>query len=188
MSQTVFLSGSRRLGRLNDKIRERLENVLAKHLHVVVGDANGADKAFQSYLAQKVYPHVTVYCSKGRCRNNLGNWDVESVAVPAGATGRDFYTLKDVAMADTADCGLVLWDGESIGTINNILELLQRGKIAVVYFSPEQQFATLKSGGDLLRLLQHLNPENLAQIRMKAGLDQKLRQLEQRRFAQLELI
>lgn len=188
MSQTVFLSGSRRLGRLNSKIRERLENILAKHLHVVVGDANGADKAFQSFLSQKLYPNVTVFCSKGRCRNNLGNWGVESVAVPSGTTGRDFYTLKDLAMAETADCGLVLWDGESIGTINNILELLQRGKIAVVYFSPEQQFATLKSGDDLTRLLQHVDRDNLAEIKKKTGLEHKLRQLEQRRVSQLELI
>lgn len=188
MSQTVFLSGSRRLGRLNGKIRERLDNILTKHLHVVVGDANGADKAFQSYLAQMVYPNVTVFCSKGRCRNNLGNWQIESVAVPPGTTGRDFYTLKDVAMAEMADCGLVLWDGESIGTINNILELLQRGKIAVVYFSPEQQFATLKSGNDLLALLQHVEPNELAEIRKKTSLDHKLRRLEQRRSSQLELI
>lgn len=188
MAQKVFLSGSRRLGRLNAKIRERLDNILSKHLHVVVGDANGADKAFQAYLAQRVYPHVTVFCSNGRCRNNLGEWEVESVAVPPRTTGRDFYTFKDVAMAENADCGLVLWDGESIGAINNVLELLQRGKIAVVYFSPEQQFATLKSGDDLLRLLQHVDPENLTEIRKKAGLDHKLRQLQPRRASQLELI
>jgi hypothetical protein len=188
MSHTVFLSGSRRLGRLNGKIRERVDNILSKHLRVVVGDANGADKAFQSYLAEKVYPHVTVFCSEGRCRNNIGEWEVERVAVPPGTKGREFYTLKDVAMASTADCGLVLWDGESVGTINNILELLQRGKIAVVYFSPEQQFATLKSGSDLLRLLQHVDSENLAQIQRKVGLSQKLRQLDQKRHSQLELI
>lgn len=96
--------------------------------------------------------------------------------------------IKDLAMAETADCGLVLWDGESIGTINNILELLQRGKIAVVYFSPEQQFATLKSGDDLTRLLQHVDRDNLAEIKKKTGLEHKLRQLEQRRVSQLELI
>lgn len=188
MSQTVFLSGSRRLGRLNDKIRERLDNILAKHLRVVVGDANGADKAFQSYLAERVYRNVTVFCSEGRCRNNLGNWGVESVSVPPGKAGRDFYTIKDIAMADSADCGLVLWDGESIGTINNILELLERDKLAVVYFSPEQQFTTLKSADDLRRLLQHVEPHNLSKIGKKTGLDQRVRLMDHRRSAQLELI
>ena len=43
-------------------------------------------------------------------------------------------------MASIADSGFVLWDGKSIGSINNVHELLKNGKNAVVYFSPKQQF------------------------------------------------
>ena len=45
---TVFLSGSRHLSRINDKIRGRLENMTTGGLHIIVGDANGADKVMQT--------------------------------------------------------------------------------------------------------------------------------------------
>jgi hypothetical protein len=48
-----------------------------------------------------------------------------------------YHTAKDLAMAESADCGFMLWDGLSKGTLNNILNLLERGKKSVVYFSLE---------------------------------------------------
>jgi hypothetical protein len=35
--------------------------------HILVGDANGADKAVQRYLADKSSPNVLVHCMKDRC-------------------------------------------------------------------------------------------------------------------------
>jgi hypothetical protein len=66
MTYTVFLSGSRKISRLNDEIRLRLKTIISKEFEVVVGDANGADKALQSYLADINYEHVTVFCA-GDC-------------------------------------------------------------------------------------------------------------------------
>jgi hypothetical protein len=177
VTATIFLSGSRKISRLNDRIRNRIDNVLAKRFHVVVGDANGADKAVQAYLAEKQYLAVTVYCARGQCRNNIGRWIEKAVPVPPGLTGRDFYTQKDVAMAEDADYGLVLWDGKSVGSINNVLELLKRGKIAVVYLSPKQEFATLKQPEDLTKLLADCDPVDREDIRKKTSLDKKLRQI-----------
>ena len=65
MTTTVFLSGSRNISRLNDAIRMRLQTITDKGFHVVVGDANGADKAIQSYLATMQYANVTVFCVGG---------------------------------------------------------------------------------------------------------------------------
>ena len=42
---TIFLSGSRRLSRINLAIHKHLENMISCGLHIIVGDANGADKA-----------------------------------------------------------------------------------------------------------------------------------------------
>jgi hypothetical protein len=177
MSETVFLSGSRKLSRLNDRVRARIDNVLVKGLRVVVGDANGADKALQSYLAEKQYRTVTVFCAQGRCRNNVGGWEERAVPVPAGVTGRDFYTTKDIAMAEEADYGFVLWDGKSVGSINNVLALLKRGKMVVVYVSPRQAFWTVKGPADVEVLIGECDPEDREEIQRKAGLGRKLRDI-----------
>ncbi|RUV41155.1 putative addiction module antidote protein, partial [Mesorhizobium sp. M5C.F.Ca.IN.020.29.1.1] len=74
---TVFVGGSRHVSRLPSQVKERLDNVRKSGLRVVVGDANGADKAVQKYLVETSYPDVTVFCSGVSCRNNLGNWPEE---------------------------------------------------------------------------------------------------------------
>jgi hypothetical protein len=125
---TVFVSGSRKISRLNMETRNRLKNVVDKQFSILVGDANGADKVFQKYLAEMRYPNVVVFCSGGHCRNNLGNWNVKNISVDSKLKGRDFYTQKDKAMAAEADYGLVLWDGKSPGSFNNIMELVKNRK------------------------------------------------------------
>ena len=157
----VFLSGSRRLGRLNASIERRLENMIAQGFQIVLGDANGADKALQSYFAERDYPNVTVYCSGRSCRNNVGRWEVRHVDVPDGLKGRAFYTQKDRRMADDADYGLVVWDGKSEGSLANVRELVRHGKPAVIYHSPRREFVNVKSEGDL----QLVEPTGTAEVR-----------------------
>lgn len=48
----VFIGGSRRLP---IAVRRRVDNIVAKELTVLIGDANGADKAIQTYLHEKHY-------------------------------------------------------------------------------------------------------------------------------------
>lgn len=155
---TVFLSGSRKINRLNDVIRNRIENIVDQGFRVVVGDANGADKAMQAFLAERHYPNVAVYCAGNTCRNNVGEWKTEKVSVDAKLKGRAFYTQKDKVMASEADFGFVLWDGKSEGSINNIFELLNKGKKAVVYFSPRKEFFNVKSAGDVQELIRLCDP------------------------------
>ncbi len=71
--KNVFIAGSRAVSKLNAQIRERLDNITKQNLLVLVGDANGADKAVQRYLAKSGYQNVVVYCME-TCRNNLGGW------------------------------------------------------------------------------------------------------------------
>jgi hypothetical protein len=47
----VFIGGSRRLSQLNKDLKGRLDNIVERGFTVIVGDANGADKAVQRYLA-----------------------------------------------------------------------------------------------------------------------------------------
>ena len=51
----VFIAGSRRLSRLNAEVKRRIDTMIEKDFTILVGDANGADKAVQRYLAEKGY-------------------------------------------------------------------------------------------------------------------------------------
>lgn len=175
---TVFLSGSRTLGRLNSDVRERLRNIVDQNFHVVIGDANGADKALQKYLSDAHYPSVTVYCSGGRCRNNVGEWETRNIVVDDRLSGRDFYVQKDKTMAEDADYGLVLWDGKSAGALGNVMELIKKHKKALVYFSPARSFVSVATAEDIRKLLTNCSPEAQSQINKKIKLTKSLDQLE----------
>ena len=165
----VFFGGSRRLSRLNREVKERASNVIDEGLSVLVGDANGADKAIQKFFAERAYPNVMVFHTGTLCRNNLGNWSTRSVAVER--TERDFtyYAAKDLAMSQEADYGFMIWDGESAGTINNVLNLLERGKKVVVYVSPRKEFLTLRTATDAAGLMDYVHPETAAALDKKIG-------------------
>ena len=176
--KTVFLSGSRAIGRLNQEIRDRLERITSQSFAIVIGDANGADKALQSFLNDHHYEKVTVFCSGGRCRNNIGEWSIHSVEVSSSVRGRDFYTQKDKVMAKTADYGFVLWDGKSPGSIENVIALLKGGKSALVYYSPDREFVSVCNSEQLKRLLTRLSFEALNKIEKKIKLEKLLDDLD----------
>lgn len=149
----VFLSGSRRISRLPPEVQSRLDEMIRRELTILVGDANGADKAIQAYFAEHGYANVLVFCTAGDCRNNIGNWSVRAIDAPHRARDFAFFTAKDAAMAEEADVGLALWDGQSTGTLVNVARLVARSKPAVVYVAPTKTFSTLKTPDDLATLL-----------------------------------
>jgi hypothetical protein len=175
---TVFVSGSRKISHLNNEIRHRLQNIVEQEFNVIVGDANGADKALQKYLSEIHYENVVVFCSGNSCRNNIGNWNIERVSVDSKLSGRDFYTQKDIVMAAEADYGFVLWDGKSPGSFNNIMELLKGKKRALVYFSPNKEFYTVSDLRDAQMLLDKCDRDSLSDISKKIGLSTSIREIE----------
>ncbi len=183
---TIFISGSRNISCLNDMIRERLHNVISQGFQVVVGDANGADKAIQKYLFDMRYKSVKVFCSGNKFRNNLGNWPVEYIPVSSNLKGRDFYTVKDKAMALQADYGFVLWDGKSSGSFNNIMELLRSEKKALVYFSPMKKFFTVSNLSQAERLLDKCDNASVQEIRRKTKFASTVKEIT--KLAQISLI
>ena len=171
---TVFLSGSRKISRLNDMIRSQIQNMLDQGFYVVIGDANGADKALQGYMAGRNYRNVSVFCAGRVCRNNVGDWDVREVLVDPKLKGRAFYTQKDKKMASMVDCGFVLWDGKSAGSINNVLELLKNGKKTDVYLWPEKRFVNVAGFNDLDVLAQNCQLSDYRAIRKTLGMNNEL--------------
>ena len=150
---TVFVGGSRRISRLNVEVRKRLEQIVEKQLAVLIGDANGADKAIQDFFRARNYPNVVVFCTEGHCRNNLGQWPVMPIKAPHQTRDFEYFTAKDAAMAREADFGLMLWDGTSAGTLVNVARLVAFHRPVVVYVSPQRRFLTLKSRDDFAVLL-----------------------------------
>ncbi|MBI4221696.1 MAG: hypothetical protein HY607_03300 [Planctomycetes bacterium] len=170
----VFFGGSRKLSHLNRAIRERADNIVDKGFEVLIGDANGADKAMQKYLVDKRYKNVIVFCMSGTCRNNLGNWQTKDVASNRNKKDFDYFAAKDREMSEQADYGFMLWDGRSKGTLNNIINLLQGNKYVLVYFSPSRKLFTLKSPSELENLLQKCDPVSVRRFNHTLRITERL--------------
>lgn len=156
---SVFIGGSRRLGRMNSELAHRLNNIMEKRLCVLVGDANGFDRAAQAYLANNGYRDVLVYCTLGECRNNVGNWSIRAVAYHGKDRGLEFYTAKDDAMLREADYGLFAWDGKSKGTLRNVRMMAERQRPSSIYVSPLRQFVTVRTPDDAARLSRDMDEQ-----------------------------
>jgi len=98
-----------------------------------------------------------VFYAGDLCRNNLGHWSTRKIKVDRVRRDFKFFTAKDIAMSDEADYGFMIWDGESQGTVNNVLNLLERGKKVVVYLSPNREFITLTCPADATELLKRID-------------------------------
>jgi hypothetical protein len=157
----IFIGGSRAASKLSAAIRARLDEVVIKPGHTVfIGDANGADKAVQQYLAQRQYPNVVVFCME-RPRNNIGSWPIRTIEPPSEKRDFSYYAAKDSVMATEAKCGVMLWDGKSKGTLKNILNLMGAGKRTLVYFSPTKAFYALGNESDFQGLLARCEKAHL---------------------------
>jgi probable addiction module antidote protein len=142
---TIFIGGSRHVSRLPPEVKKRLDNVVAGGHQVIIGDANGADKAVQKHFLDKRYDKVIVFCTGDAPRNNLGTWRTHHVDAPKNAKGFHFYAAKDREMAREADFGLMIWDGKSPGTVLNVMRLAIAGKIAVLFNVPEKDVVNVKT-------------------------------------------
>ena len=139
----------------------------------MVGDANGADKALQSYLKNKNYNLVEVFCAGSTCRNNVGHWPTRMVSAD-NLKGFDFYAAKDRVMAEEATHGLMIWDGESIGTLMNVVRLIRGRKPAIVYVRLVKRFVDLRTPEDFRYFLHDYGSNVRAKVEYQAASELKL--------------
>ncbi len=149
----VFIGGSRKLSRLNLAVIERLDNIIAKNYTVLIGDANGMDKAVQKYLADRGYGEVLVYCMNASCRNNIGAWPTVNVTSTSKRRDFQYYSTKDKEMARDAAYGFMLWDGKSRGTLRNVRDMVDSCKSVLLYWSVHQSFHTFGNASELSAFL-----------------------------------
>ena len=172
----VFIGGSRAISKLNATIRTRLDDIIIKRgCTVFIGDASGADKAGQTYLAKQHYSNVVVFCTE-ECRNNVGSWPIRRIEPPNQRKDFTYYAAKDFAMSKEAQCGVMLWDGKSKGTLQNMLNLIGGGKRTLVYFAPTKDFHVLTNEHDLQGLLARCEKRYLDTASRALGLKTPLNQ------------
>jgi hypothetical protein len=124
----IFISGSISIKELDLRAICRLELIIADGQTVLIGDAFGVDKLVQQYLFEHNYQSVIVYYAGDKIRNNIGNWKTKQIGNNKNLTGRCMCQLKDTAMIQDADCGLMIWGGKSQGTESNINNMTKLGE------------------------------------------------------------
>lgn len=169
----IFIAGPRAVSKLNSEVIMRLENIINNDFFVLVGDANGIDKAIQKYYDERKYQNVIVYAAGEQVRNNIGNWNTTKVKATNGIKGFDFYALKDKQMAIDADYGLMIWNGKSKGTFNNIINLVKLNKIVLLYLIPNKKFYKIQNMNDIENLVRTVNSVDINKFFIEKTRDDK---------------
>jgi hypothetical protein len=175
---TVFISGSMQIKNLDANIKMRIENVITSNLNVVLGDADGVDFSIQNYLTEIHAKNVVIYCSGNNVRNNIGHWVVKYIESDHVQGTRAFFTAKDIALANDADYGLMIWDTKSTGTLSNVIELLTRKKKSVIYVNKEKKFLTVANAKDLETLVNLMTEVAFKKADEKINLRKKIDSLK----------
>ena len=183
MTTTVFVAGSITIKKLDPLIVERLKKIVDKNFNVIVGDASGVDSSVQLELKQLGYSATTVFTSDAKPRNNFGAWPVKLVKSNFRPGTRDFYTAKDIKMSETADCGLMVWDTKSPGTLSNVIELLSRKKNSAVFINKTREFVLIKEPKDIDKLISFMSASSLEKVEDKIKLSERLEKLNNQQIA-----
>jgi hypothetical protein len=110
--------------KLPEEVTVRIDEAITLGMTIIVGEAFGACRRFQDYLASKRYRNVIVGHAV-KIRYNAGNW-------------KDFQYGRDLKererrMIEDCDSAIVIWINNS-GVIAENLELLKRlGKPTFLY-------------------------------------------------------
>lgn len=126
----VFISGSKSISKSPEEVKSLLDSYIVTGAEILIGDCYGVDAAVQKYLESRGYNNITIYCSGVTPRNNFApSAKVRSCAEAAkGLTGSAFQYVKDIQMAQDCDTALMIWDGKSKGTGENIRRVKEMRK------------------------------------------------------------
>lgn len=126
----IFISGSKSISKLPELAKIFIDQFIENNDEILVGDCYGVDAAVQMYLDSKGYSNVIVYCSGETPRNNFvtGAKVCSCAEAAKGLTGSAFQYVKDIQMAQDCDTALMIWDGKSKGTGENIRRIKEMGK------------------------------------------------------------
>ena len=126
----IFISGSKSISMLPELAKTFIDQFIENGDEILVGDCYGIDAVVQKYLESKGFSNVTVYCSGVIPRNNFtSSAKIRSCAEAAkGHTSSEFHYVKDIQMANDCDQALMIWDGKSKGTAENLKRIKEMSK------------------------------------------------------------
>jgi len=167
---------------LNADAKKWIDHIVDRRYSILMGDANGVDKAVQRYLSSKNYDLVEIFCAGEVCRNNVGDWHTHKIEPNMPRKGFSFYAAKDRAMADEATAGFMLWDRESVGTLMNVFRLVRQNKRVILFIAPTRRVLDLKDYEDWTRLIEtcagdlrdRIDREVLAEVSGVAATDSQI--------------
>lgn len=159
----VFLSGTRKIDRIPKEVFDLIMEKMRVGAEFVVGDAPGSDKAFQLNLLKLKDVNVTVYSSTNPVRNNLGNWPTKFIDSGLKSKSNAMHAVKDRKMSEICDSAIMIWDGESAGTLANLLDVVAQKKKAFLYNFLDSEWINFEDQATLSSYL-----ENYAKIREKS--------------------
>lgn len=158
----LVLGGSRHIQYVPQELVELMRNWIESESEFLVGDAPGADSAFQKVLKKLHVQTVTVYSSAGYVRNNFGSWPTRHVDSALKSKSNAMHAFKDRIMTAQADLGLMLWDCESAGTLSNVIDMVGLGKTCKVWVESDAElytFDNVKSLNSWLLLYPEVSQE-----------------------------
>ena len=163
----LFVGGSLSLTQLPEEVVEGLRGVARSNGSFLVGDAGGVDSQAQRLLRDWEVNAVHVYFSGASARFNLGNWPAIRIESGLKSKSAALHGAKDRAMVSAADQGIMVWDGTSVGTLANVLDLSSSGKPWVLWLVRRGELESIEELNALVdrfpeltqkaekRLLQH---------------------------------
>ena len=130
----IFISGSKSISKLPELAKAFIDQFIENGDEILIGDCYGVDAVVQKYLEAKGYSNVTIYCSGVTPRNNfVSAAKIHSCTEAAkGLTGSEFQYVKDIQMAADCDQAIMIWDGKSKGTAENLKRIKEMAKPFVV--------------------------------------------------------
>ena len=130
----IFISGSKSISKLSELAKAFIDQFIENGDEILIGDCYGVDAVVQKYLEAKEFNNTTIYCSGITPRNNfVSAAKIHSCTEAAkGLTGSEFQYVKDIQMANDCDQALMIWDGISKGTAENLKRIKEMAKPFVV--------------------------------------------------------
>ena len=138
---SVFISGSIAVKSIPYSVEQSIKKIIDQNITILVGDADGIDTMVQNYCKRLSYSNVTVYSIYSTPRYKLSNFNTKYIVVGTESKKeRERQKEKDAAMTADCDYSLVVWDGKSKGSYQNIIRAIKSEKKAKVFLQPENRY------------------------------------------------
>lgn len=177
----VFISGSRSQTVIPKTMQDSIETIIKREFSILIGDSNkGVDKEVLDFLRAPLYKDVTIFTISPTPRIKAeDDWNIRIIAADKSLAAQRRQIVKDRAMADAADWGMVLFNPieknrygslqVSSGTLRNTIQMLLQGKMVKFFYIYEQDILSknLKGLNDLEGIITSYRTEKLTEPKQR---------------------